>query len=111
MCSGIERVYVEGPLYEPFLERLSARARSLRIGPGDAPDVELGPLVTEGQRSRVEALVAEALERGASLVSGGGRPQTGLPGWFHEPTVLAGEPAGARIEREETSVQWSPLPG
>ena len=112
VCSGIERVYVEGPLYEPFLERLSARARSLRIGPGDAPDVELGPLVTEGQRSRVEALVAEALERGASLVSGGGRPPRRVfPGGSTSRPCSPGEPAGARIERERSSVQWSPLPG
>jgi acyl-CoA reductase-like NAD-dependent aldehyde dehydrogenase len=101
VCSGIERVYVEGSLYEPFLERLTMRAKSLRIGRGALPEVELGPLVTETHRARVEALVADALERGGLLVTGGGRPVTGLPGWFHEPTVIAGEPVGSRIGREE----------
>ena len=101
ICSGIERIYVEAPLYEPFVERLAERAASLRIGHGDELTIELGPLITEGQRARVEALVADAVEHGAEVVTGGGRPATGLPGWFHEPTVLAGEPASSRIRREE----------
>ncbi|MDH4344790.1 MAG: aldehyde dehydrogenase family protein [Thermoleophilia bacterium] len=101
VCSGIERVYVAAGLYEPFVERLAARASELRIGRGDDPRTDLGPLVTEGQRAKVEALVADAVERGAELVTGGGRPETGLPGWFHEPTVLAAEPDDARIRQEE----------
>jgi succinate-semialdehyde dehydrogenase/glutarate-semialdehyde dehydrogenase len=101
VCSGIERVYVEGALFAPFLDRLAARAASLRIGAGSEPATDLGPLVTEHQRARVESVVADALEHGARLVTGGGRPDIGLPGWFHEPTVLAGEPPASRIGREE----------
>jgi acyl-CoA reductase-like NAD-dependent aldehyde dehydrogenase len=101
VCSGVERIYVEVPLFEDFVERLAARARSLRIGRGDDPAVELGPLITENGRARVEALVADAVEHGAELVSGGRRPEVGLPGWFHEPTVLATEPREARVRREE----------
>lgn len=101
ICSGVERIYVAGPLYEPFLAGLGERARALRVGRGDDLRTDLGPLVTEEQRAKVEALVADAVEHGAEVVTGGGRPETGLPGWFHEPTVLAGEPGGARIGREE----------
>lgn len=101
VCSGVERVYVAAPLYDAFLAGLAARARALRIGCGEDPRTELGPLVSAGQRTRVEQLLADALERGAELVSGGSRPDVGLPGWFHEPTVLAGEPRGARIVEEE----------
>jgi acyl-CoA reductase-like NAD-dependent aldehyde dehydrogenase len=101
VCSGVERIYVESPVYEPFLERLAARAEALRIGRGDDPDVDLGPLISESQRGRVEELVADALDSGAILVTGGGRPAVDLPGWFHQPTVLAGEPSSARITDEE----------
>lgn len=101
VCSGVERIYVEREAYEPFLAGLAARARSLRIGRGDDARTDLGPLVTEEQRSRVEALVADAVAHGAEVVSGGGRPDIGLPGWFHEPTVLAGEPASALIRSRE----------
>lgn len=101
VCSGVERIYVAAPLYEPFLAGLSARARSLRIGRGDDPRTDLGPLVSEVQRARVEALVADAVASGAEVVAGGGRPAVGLPGWFHEPTVLAGEPAAAAIRTHE----------
>jgi len=101
ICSGIERIYVEGDLYEPFLEGLSSRARELRVGRGDESSTELGPLISEGQRAKVEGLVADAVEHGAEIVTGGGRPDVGLPGWFHEPTVLAGEPADARLRSEE----------
>jgi acyl-CoA reductase-like NAD-dependent aldehyde dehydrogenase len=49
----------------------------------------------------VEDLVADAAEHGALVVTGGNRPTIGLPGWFHEPTVLLGEPVESRIRREE----------
>ncbi len=100
ICSGVERIYVEGDLFDPFVSRLQDRAAALTIGDGRNPDVELGPLVSEEQRSHVEDLVADAVAAGAILVAGGGRPDVGLPGWFHEPTILVGEP-DARISGEE----------
>lgn len=90
VCSGVERIYVEGSLYEPFVEELVRRAREL----------ELGPLISEEQRARVEALVADALALGARALVGGRAPDR--VGWFYEPTVLVDVPADARIEREET---------
>ena len=89
VCSGIERIYVEGALYGPFLEQLAARSRGL----------ELGPLISEQQRARVDELVADALARGARAVVGGGAPAR--VGWYYEPTVLVDVPPDARIEREE----------
>lgn len=101
VCSGVERIFVASPLYEPFVERLAASARELRLGAGDDPATEIGPLISSEQRDRVEALVADALAHGAELVAGGGRPDIGLPGWFHEPTVLAGPAGGARVHDDE----------
>ena len=101
VCSGIERIYVMEPLYEAFCERLAGRVASLRLGRGEDYATELGPLITERQLTRVEGIVADAVERGADVVTGGARADVGLPGWFFHPTVLAGEPLGARLANEE----------
>jgi acyl-CoA reductase-like NAD-dependent aldehyde dehydrogenase len=93
VCSGVERIYVEGALYEPFVEELVRRTRDLRLG------VDIGPLISEEQRGRVEALVADALARGARPLTGGEAPDR--RGWFFEPTVLADVPADTRIQQEE----------
>jgi acyl-CoA reductase-like NAD-dependent aldehyde dehydrogenase len=101
VCAGVERIYVARERHEEFAASLARRARELRLGRGDEPGVDLGPLISEAQRAKVEDLVADARERGAEALSGGRRPEVGLPGWFYEPTVLAGGDGSARIEREE----------
>ena len=101
VCSGAERIYVERPLYKRFTEQLAARASHLRLGQGDDPGVDLGPLITESQRDRVEEIVDDARANGAIVRTGGGRPEVGLPGWFYEPTVLSGERMAGRVTEEE----------
>jgi succinate-semialdehyde dehydrogenase/glutarate-semialdehyde dehydrogenase len=100
-CAGVERIYVQRALYQPFVEELVRRTRALRLGRGDQSGVELGPLISEEQRAKVEELVADALERGGEARAGAARPPTDLPGWFYEPTVLVDVPADARVHREE----------
>ncbi len=89
VCSGVERIYVQGSLYEPFVEELAGKARAL----------ELGPLISEEQRDKVAELVTEALSLGAKALVGAA-PRG--PGWFYEPTVLVDVPEEARIQRDET---------
>ncbi len=100
-CAGVERIYVQRALYEPFVEELVRRARLLRIGRGEDGGVELGPLISDEQRTKVEDIVSDALSRGARARAGAKRPQIELPGWFYEPTVLVDVPADARVHREE----------
>jgi len=101
VCSGVERIYVARPLHEAFVEELARRAERLRIGRGEQFETDLGPLISEEQRGRVEGLVEDAVERGADVRLGGSRPDLGLPGWFYEPTILTGVEREARLEREE----------
>ncbi len=82
ICSGVERIYVHRALHAAFVAGLSERAQALRIGDGRDPGIELGPLISEEQRARIEGLVADALDHGAELLVGGNRPPTALPGWF-----------------------------
>ena len=90
VCSGVERIYVQGALYEPFVEELSRKSREL----------DLGPLISEEQRDKVADLVDDAVERGARALAGGRAPER--VGWFYEPTVLVDVPRDARIEHDET---------
>jgi succinate-semialdehyde dehydrogenase/glutarate-semialdehyde dehydrogenase len=100
-CAGIERIAVARPFHDAFVERLAAAAAELRVGHGLDPDVDLGPLVSDDQRARFEALLIDAVEHGADIVTGGRRPTGTPPGWFHEPTVVAGEPRHSRLRDEE----------
>jgi succinate-semialdehyde dehydrogenase/glutarate-semialdehyde dehydrogenase len=100
-CAGVERIAVAPSLHDAFVERLVSRTAELRIGHGADPLVELGPLVSEAHRARFEDIVADAVARGAEVVTGGTRPQTALPGWFHQPTVIVGEPLDAGIRSQE----------
>jgi acyl-CoA reductase-like NAD-dependent aldehyde dehydrogenase len=82
---------------DEVVEALAARARATAVGPGDQADVELGPLQNERQRERVTELVDDAVRAGARCVAGGS-PIAG-PGFFLEPTVLAGASDGMRFGR------------
>lgn len=98
-CLGANRFYVERPVYRDFCERFSEAASQLVVGAGmDDPD--LGPLMNEKAVAKQEEHVADALARGARLLTGGKRcePDT----LFFEPTVLADVPDDALIMREET---------
>ncbi len=104
VCLGTERLYVERPIFDEFVERLAAGARSLRIGTPDDPDADMGPLISSGHRDKVLSYYAKALEEGAEVVTGGGIPD--MPGRFEngawiEPTVWTGLGDHATAVQEE----------
>lgn len=101
VCCSIERVYVEGPTWRRLVDAVADRARTIPVGHGLDEGVRMGPLVDAAARRRVEAMVRDARRRGARLVAGGRRPDVGLSGWFHEPTVLTDVPPGAEMMRRE----------
>jgi succinate-semialdehyde dehydrogenase/glutarate-semialdehyde dehydrogenase len=101
VCAGVERIYVAAERYDEFVSGLASSAERLRIGDGARLDTEVGPLVSEEQRAKVEELVGDAVDRGAEPLSGAERPDVALPGWFYRPTVLAGEVASSRALHEE----------
>jgi len=87
VCTAAERFYVHRDVYSRFVEGLARQASSLRVGNG-LERVDLGPMASQRERGRYEGIVARALEQGARVVTGGGRPQHLARGWFVEPTVL-----------------------
>src|SRR5437762_3297766 len=99
-CASVERVYVEARIADAFLDRVVEGTRSRRVGDPAARDVEIGALTLERQRKIVEEHVADAVAKGAHVLTGG-KPAAG-PGWFYPPTVISGVDHTMRVMREET---------
>ena len=94
-CTAACRIYAGAKVYERLVADLSSAVRTLKMGTQDEPDVELGPLISERQRSRVAAFVERAQMTGHMEITTGGKLRGGA-GFFYEPTVIA----GARQEDE-----------
>ncbi len=92
VCTCNERTYVQRGVYDEFVERFVEAASALRMGDPTREDVQMGPKVNEPELTKVEALVKEAVEQGARVVLGGGRPEGEEfeRGYWFEPTVLTG---------------------
>ena len=101
ICTSSERIFVAEAIHDEFVERLTAAARALRIGPG-LEHCEIGPLVNEAARDKVVRLVSQALHAGASCACGGRIPPDRDVGWFYEPTILTDVTIDMDIMREET---------
>jgi len=98
-CTAANRFHVATPVAGEFAERLAQRMGALTIGRGTQPGCEVGPLIDAEQLRKVEELVADAVAKGASVLTGGERIDG--PGHFYRPTVLADVPSDARLLREE----------
>jgi succinate-semialdehyde dehydrogenase / glutarate-semialdehyde dehydrogenase len=106
-CTAANRFHVHESLAEEFASRLAERMGALKVGRGTEPDVDVGPLIDEGQRRKVAELVHDALARGARALLGGS-PIDGR-GYFFEPTVLADVPDDARLLAEEIFGPVAPI--
>jgi succinate-semialdehyde dehydrogenase/glutarate-semialdehyde dehydrogenase len=84
-CLAIKRLYVFDSVADEIIEAVAAKAKRLRLGVGDDPNAQMGPMHTERQRANLERQIAES---GGEIVAGGGRPDGLDGGWFHEPTVV-----------------------
>jgi acyl-CoA reductase-like NAD-dependent aldehyde dehydrogenase len=102
-CTAASRVVVHEKVYEDFLEAFVSGARSLRVGNGLDPDVQVGPSVSEEQLQTVMQYIDIGIHEGARLAAGGHRLESGpyARGWFHEPTILADVDPAMRVAQEE----------
>ncbi len=102
-CTATSRLIIHETVYDKFLSIVVGKAKTLRLGNGLNPNVDVGPCVNEGQRNTVEQYVQIGVKEGARIVAGGKRPAgNGLAkGWFYEPTVLADVTQDMRVAQEE----------
>lgn len=98
-CTAANRFIVEASVAEEFVQRLTAKAAALQVGPGYEEGTDLGPLVEAKAREKVHALVEDAIGKGATVHCGGTVPEG--PGYFYPATVLTDAEAGADIHVEE----------
>ncbi len=100
-CISIERVYVEEPVYDEFVAKVSEKVRALRVGkPEGFGSVEVGAITFPPQLDTIEDHVADAVQKGARVLTGG--HQVPGPGRFYEPTVLVDVDHSMKIMTEET---------
>jgi succinate-semialdehyde dehydrogenase / glutarate-semialdehyde dehydrogenase len=106
-CVCANRILVQDGVYDAFAAKLKAAVEAMKVGNGMEPGVSQGPLINADAVKKVEEHIADALKRGASVVTGGKRHSLG--GNFFQPTVLANVPKDAMIFREETFGPVAPL--
>ena len=106
-CVCANRLLVQDGVFDAFSEKLKIAVAALRVGDGMDEGVTQGPLINGDALAKVEAHVADAIQRGARVVTGGKRHALG--GNFYEPTILADVPRSADIFRDETFGPVAPL--
>jgi succinate-semialdehyde dehydrogenase / glutarate-semialdehyde dehydrogenase len=99
-CISANRILVQDSVHDEFVRRLTDAVKTLKVGAGTEPDVNVGPLIDEPALSKVERHVADALDGGARLITGGKRHELGHT--FFQPTILTGVTATMAMSCEET---------
>jgi len=97
-CISANRIYVQAGVYDAFVARLVEAVSALKVGSGLEPETKVGPLIEQQAIEKVERHVADALDRGGELLTGG----ESLGGLFYRPTVITGVTAEAAMSSEET---------
>ncbi|MGJ7457252.1 NAD-dependent succinate-semialdehyde dehydrogenase [Halomonas sp. MA07-2] len=106
-CVCTNRLLVQAGVYDAFIEKLAVRVAELKVGSGLEEGVMQGPLINAAAVEKVEAHIADALEKGGRLVCGG-KPHA-LGGTFFEPTVIADVTEKMLVAREETFGPLAPV--
>ncbi|MCW2507296.1 MAG: gabD, partial [Modestobacter sp.] len=98
-CIAAKRFFVHADVAEEFTRLFAEKIGALTVGDPMDPDTQVGPLATESGREDVEEYVRDAVDKGATVVVGGKRPDR--PGWFYEPTLLTGITPEMKLYAEE----------
>jgi len=106
-CVSANRVYVQAAIYDAFADKVKGKMATLKVGRGTEAGVNIGPLIDEQGLAKVEAHLADAIAKGATVMSGGKRHALG--GRFYEPTLLTNVPMSAKVSKEETFGPVAPL--
>ncbi|NYH11871.1 NADP-dependent succinate-semialdehyde dehydrogenase [Pseudomonas moraviensis] len=106
-CVCANRLLVQDGIYDAFAAKLKTAVEALKVGSGFEDGVTIGPLIDDNAVRKAEEHVADAVERGASVLTGGERHPLG--GSFYRPTILVNVPRESKVFREETFGPVAPL--
>ena len=98
-CIAGKRFVVHQDVYDAFVELFVSKMSALVVGDPLNPETQVGPLATERGRQEIADLVDDARSHGAQILTGGSAPD--MPGWFYQPTIVAGLKPGMRLVMEE----------
>ncbi|MGD0175217.1 MAG: aminobutyraldehyde dehydrogenase [Candidatus Bathyarchaeia archaeon] len=103
-CTAATRLYVQESVYQKFINLVVERIKKIKLGDTTKRETDLGPLVSDAQRRKVEDMVASGVKEGAKLLVGGKRPNLPNPnskGFYYEPTLFADAKQDMRIVQQE----------
>ena len=106
-CVCANRILVQDKVYDAFAEKLAAKVKALKVGPGTEAGVNIGPLIDQNAVAKVEEHISDAVAKGAKVVTGGKKHSLG--GLFFEPTLLTEVNTGMKVTKEETFGPVAPL--
>ena len=98
-CVCSNRLLVQSGIYDTFMEKFTDAVQKMKLGPGTEQGVAIGPMITTDAVNDVDAMVQDAVDKGASIVTGGKR--SGLGARFYEPTILGRVTSDMQVFREE----------
>jgi aldehyde dehydrogenase (NAD+) len=99
ICAASSRIFVQESIYDNFLERFTAKAKSLNVGDPFAPDAYNGPQISQTQLDRVMGYIDSGKQEGATVHLDGGRSEGG--GYFIKPTIFTDTKPEMKIVKEE----------
>jgi acyl-CoA reductase-like NAD-dependent aldehyde dehydrogenase len=100
-CSATSRIIVDHAVHDEFMARLAPRVRAMKIGPGDQPDADIGPVVNDERHQACLQAIEQAVADGAKLLAGGGAAELDTPGYFVQPTLLDDVAWDSELAQEE----------
>lgn len=109
MCNGINVIMAHKDIEEELTEKIKYLVQKIKVGEGTKADVQMGPLINDAALQRMEDLVKDAKEKGATLLTGGERIQTELDGYFYSPTILTDITDNMELIQEEIFGPIAPI--
>jgi succinate-semialdehyde dehydrogenase/glutarate-semialdehyde dehydrogenase len=106
-CVCANRIYVQDGIYDEFAQKLAVRIKALKVGDGAEEGTDIGPMIDESGMQKAQEHIADALEKGANLVTGGQPAEAGE--LFFEPTLLTGVTKDMQVAADETFGPVAPL--
>ena len=100
-CSATSRIIVDRAVHDELMARLAPRVRAMKIGPGDQPDADIGPVVNDERHQACLQAIEQAVADGAKVLAGGGAAELDTPGYFVKPTLLDDVAWDSELAQEE----------
>ena len=87
-CIAGSRLYLQNGIYNEFLDKISTKAKNIKIGPPMNEDTQMGPLATLNQLNNIQDKIDQTIQQGGKLVTGGEKPKEINQGWYYKPTII-----------------------